>query len=129
MRGAIRLLSIILALVSWSLWRLYPDLFFCCCSFWVAMATFNIMVRSYQWLPGLLCNATATITNGGYMPVFGMEASGGVHIQGTPDAAMQILCDQFWGASIGDFLLLAALVFSAIVWARSATNTPSIAAR
>jgi hypothetical protein len=86
-----------------------------CCLFWATIATANILAAYYLWLPGLACNAAAMIANGGFMPVFGEKVTpGGAHIQGTPDAALQILCDQFWGFSIGDFLLFAALALTAV---------------
>ncbi len=82
----------------------------------------NILIRQYWWLPGLGCNAAATIANGGFMPVFDMEATGGMHIQGTPDAALQFLCDQYWGASIGDFFLIVAFIFYSGQWAIQRTR-------
>src|SRR5713226_4852996 len=83
-----------------------------CCLFWAIFLTSNVLTANYYLLAGGACNAAATIANGGFMPVFGQETIGSLHIQGTPDTALQILCDRFWGCSIGDFLLIAALAFS-----------------
>ena len=51
------------------------------------------------------------------MPVFGMEVIGddGRHIAGTVDTSLQFLCDRFWGASIGDFLITGGLLIYFII--------------
>lgn len=91
------------------LWSCDPGLFVCC-AFWVTIATANVVTRQWWLLPGLLSNGTVTIANGGVMPVFGSEkVTGPIHVQGTPEAALQFLCDQFYGFSVGDVLLLAGL--------------------
>jgi hypothetical protein len=49
------------------------------------------------------------------MPVYGVnKMSDSIHVVGTPDAALQFLCDGPWG-SIGDLLLLLGMIAGGMV--------------
>lgn len=100
--------------------------------FWGVFLVSIIGVRNLYLLPGIGCNAVATLANGGAMPVFGVEAESltGIHIPGGSDTQLAFLCDIFWGASIGDFLILCALVFYGVrLIRRSASHPTGVRAR
>jgi hypothetical protein len=83
-----------------------------CAVFWTLMAI-GCAIGPAWLLPGLLCNAAATLANGGYMPVYRKKYDwepSGIHIRGKRSHRLQMLCDRFAGASIGDFLIFGAMI-------------------
>lgn len=77
-----------------------------CSVFWGCLICGNAFSGNLLFLPGMTCNAAAMIANGGVMPVYGQEGPfTGWHVQGTEDMALQFLCDNVLGSSVGDFLL------------------------
>jgi hypothetical protein len=88
-----------------------------CARFWLAMLVGIVLLQNYWLVPGLLCNAAATLANEGTMPVFNCADTiklTGFHVRGQPNHRLQCLCDKYAGASIGDFLILGALVGSVV---------------
>jgi hypothetical protein len=102
-------LLFLVAMVFRALWENYPGILFCC-AFWATMVLWNALLRQWLFFPGALSNAAATIANGGFMPSGGDNPHTGVYIALTADSNLPYLCDRFAGASIGDFLLLAAIL-------------------
>jgi hypothetical protein len=100
-------LALAVRLAWWEYWPLLLP----CCLFWFTIVTAMVLIKNWFYLPGILCNAVATIANDGVMPVYGTEVTSvGIHVQGTPDMNLQFLCDRFFGGtSLGDFLVFGAL--------------------
>jgi hypothetical protein len=127
MKSGMSLLCLLVGIPMAFIWRAYPGLF-TCCIFWLAMILFNFtVVRGWLFTPGCTCNALATIFNGGFMPAiddgtpFRSE-----YIPLTSDNALPYLCDRFWGgSSVGDFLLLGAVIISISIWAAGKFMSPS----
>jgi hypothetical protein len=93
-------------------WGLGEDALLWSSIFWVGVVAFWLLLGngSVLCVPGILCNALATLTNGGKMPVYGQEnVTGYAWVKGTQDSHLQFLCDQFYSYSIGDFLIFAGL--------------------
>lgn len=102
------------------IWQIYPTLW-CCIGFWVVVFWLSrpkrIGLRALLVLLGESCNALATISNGGKMPVLGRYGSFvSVWRAAAPGDHFLILCDRFSGFSIGDILLAASLLLGAVVW-------------
>jgi len=93
------------ALVLRIFWSYNPSLI-SCCAFWATMGLSNIVLRQWWAIPGFLCNATATIANGGYMPSNHDIPRTGIYVALTQESSLPYLCDYFDGVSIGDFLVL-----------------------
>lgn len=97
-----------------------------CLTFWATLILSLALYANYLVLPGAICNAAAMLANGGAMPVYGYEiVPHGVHVPGETHHQLQILCDRFWGFSIGDFLLfggIAVLVIFRISYSRAANT-------
>ena len=97
------------------IWQMYPNLW-CCIGFWCLVLWLNRPERkSLQTIPvfvGALCNAVATIANGGKMPVLGKYGSPvSVWRAARLGDHVLILCDRFAGFSIGDVLIGIAFIF------------------
>ena len=86
-----------------------------------------LQFRKGRWMwPGIiltllaaLSNKVTRIANGGYMPVLGLDEAAGHWVPLTDSSRLPWLADRFWGASIGDFLVDAALlwfIIALLVW-------------
>lgn len=109
---AIGLFLLIAAIVLKGIWDWYPGMTFCLL-FWATSLWSSILIGPKQWfcIPGTICNAAATISNGGYMPTMDDGAPyTGIYVPLTPDSALPWLCDRFYGGSVGDILLLFGLL-------------------
>jgi hypothetical protein len=106
-----------LMLVLWAVYHFYSPTFLWCTVFWSYMFVGVLLRGQLLFVPGIASNALATLFNDGKMPVFGVTevTPGGVHVLGTPASALPFLCDRFAGASIGDFMLLAAILLEFVV--------------
>jgi hypothetical protein len=97
---------------------------FFCCSFWLSFAAFNLIQKQFYFIPGVLCNAAATIANDAHMPSSYDMTHKGIYVALTPDSALPFLCDIYGGTSIGDFLLFAGLIFFGVsMWRKSRSTT------
>lgn len=126
---AIVIIGLILtALASRIVWS-YGTGLFPCCLFWATMLAFNLIFRQFFMLPGFLCNAAATIANGGFMPSNTDLVHTGLYVALSPDSNLPFLCDIFWGCSLGDFLLFAGLGFTLFFSALKTTQNRTHAVR
>lgn len=83
----------------------------------------NILLRLWEFIPGLICNGIAVLSNNGFMPDFSPDYLGNhadaLHIDGTSATHFPFLCDGFLGTacSLGDFLLwIGCAVLIARIW-------------
>ena len=78
---------------------------------------------------GALCNAVATLANGGYMPVLNMKEPSSVWVPMTEASRVAWLCDiypiGFVTGSLGDLFIVAALLGLLLVWAAEKVNIAS----
>ena len=109
-----------LIIVARIIWQMYPNLL-CCIGFWVVVLWLNRPKKespqTFLAFVGAACNAVATITNGGKMPVLGKFGSPvSVWREARPGDHLLILCDRFGGFSIGDLLIGGWFVIAIGLW-------------
>lgn len=126
-KWALILSSFIPVLLGRVVWQSYPGIV-PCVIFWIlALADdplrWNLMggrrKRLFQMaFLGGLGNAIATISNGGRMPVENLTkpVEGSLWIPMLPTHNFQWLCDIHGGASIGDFLIITAVIGMFVNW-------------
>jgi hypothetical protein len=91
------------------IWQMYPNPW-CCIGFWALVLWLNRPKKNsphtFLVFVGAACNAVATITNDGKMPVLGKYGSPvSVWRAARPGDHLLILSDRFGGFSIGDVLI------------------------
>jgi hypothetical protein len=102
------------------IWQIYPNLW-CCIGFWAVVLWLNRPQKksphTFLVFIGAVCNAVATVVNGGKMPVLGKYGSPvSVWRVARPGDHVLILCDRFGGFSIGDVLIGGSLVLGIGLW-------------
>lgn len=110
-----------LALPFRILWQYYPNIW-CCCLFWFVATGVQFWGHPAKYqevaIVGLLCNAVVTIANGGKMPVIGWGSGTVLSVwrPAQPGDRFLMLCDRFWGFSIGDFMIIAGMLLMFFHW-------------
>lgn len=108
------------------LWQVYPGMVVCAL-FWLI----SLVDEPVRWrfigpkrracyglaLVGALGNATATLANGGFMPVLALDKPSSLWTPLTSASRVAWLCDIYAGFSLGDFFIIAALCALLVVWA------------
>jgi len=102
------------------IWHIYPNLL-CCIGFWAVVLWLNRPRKkspmTFFVFLGAACNAVATITNGGKMPVLGKYGSPvSVWRAARTGDHVLILCDRFGGFSIGDVLIGGGFILGIGLW-------------
>lgn len=100
-------------------WGWHPGLFMCA-TFWAAIMLAALVCFDFKWMPGMLCNASVTLANGGFMPSTLDVPPTGIYISADSNTNLPWLCDRFDGASVGDCLLFAALLWTLVIIGRRA---------
>lgn len=91
------------------IWWTQPSLVWCVL-FWIFLFVAFGLGRNIFVMPGAASNAAATIANGGYMPSSLSVPHEGIYIQLTEHSALPLLCDIFWGSSVGDGLIILGVI-------------------
>lgn len=119
-KGLLILAMFFIASSARLLWHADPGVFRCLL-FWAAAAAFQVvcLIRTSRvgcgiGLAGILANAIATMSNGGFMPVLGETTRESVWVPLTAAHRLPWLCDVFWGWSVGDLLLITGMVVAIV---------------
>jgi hypothetical protein len=72
--------------------------------------------REMLMLLGVFLNAAAVASNGGHMPVLGLESAYGIWVPLTPSSHLRWACDIYASFSIGDMLIGANLAWRTVLW-------------
>jgi hypothetical protein len=123
-----QLLLVISGFIRFLWWQESPGLF-PCLVFWVCLVCSWILllidsehgsqfIRRSLGLVGLLMNAAATISNGGFMPVVGETHGRSLWVPATNEHSFLFFADytEMYGASLGDLYLTAGIIAGSVYW-------------